>query len=168
MVFLDGAYQTVGAAAPVFRPVAAPELRNLQKLVEQIAGRIGRSLERRGLVERDLENAWLAADTEAGPLDDLLGHSITYRIAVGPRAGSPCTPAWTLRRISETGAVKGQLPVAEFSGDTNTALETIIANFPQVVAAVVWPGTEALPVQNGMSAFITNPKIVNLGALPAP
>ncbi len=39
------------------------------------------------LVERDLENAWLAADTEARPLDDLPGHSITYRIAVGPRAG---------------------------------------------------------------------------------
>jgi hypothetical protein len=87
MVFLDGAYQTVGAAAPVFRPVAAPESSDLQQLVEQIAGRIGRALERRGLVERDLENAWLAADTEAGPLDDLLGHSITYRIAVGPRAG---------------------------------------------------------------------------------
>lgn len=34
---------------------------------------------------RSVENAWLAAD--AGPLDDLLGHSITYRIAVGPRAG---------------------------------------------------------------------------------
>jgi hypothetical protein len=25
--------------------------------------------------------------TAAGPLDDLIGHSITYRIAVGPRAG---------------------------------------------------------------------------------
>ncbi len=37
---------------------------------------------------RVLENAWLAADTEAGPLDDLLGHSITYRIAVGPIANS--------------------------------------------------------------------------------
>jgi hypothetical protein len=24
---------------------------------------------------------------EGGPLDDLIGHSITYRIAVGPRAG---------------------------------------------------------------------------------
>ena len=59
MVFLDGAYQTVGAAAPVFRPVAAPESSDMQKLVEQIAGRIGRALERRGLVERDLENAWL-------------------------------------------------------------------------------------------------------------
>jgi hypothetical protein len=34
-----------------------------------------------------MENAWLANFTEAGPLDDLIGHSITYRIAVGPRAG---------------------------------------------------------------------------------
>jgi len=59
----------------------------LQQLVEQIAGRIGCALERGGLVECDLENAWLAADTEADPRDDLLGHSITYRIAVGPRAG---------------------------------------------------------------------------------
>ena len=39
------------------------------------------------LIERDIENAWLATDFEAGPLDDLIGHSITYRIAVGPRAG---------------------------------------------------------------------------------
>jgi hypothetical protein len=62
----DGAYQTIGAVAPVFRPVAAPESSDLQELVEQIAGRIGRALERRGLVERDLENAWLATDTEAG------------------------------------------------------------------------------------------------------
>jgi len=87
MVFLDGAYQTAGADAPLFHPVPAPEWSDLQQLVEQIAGRIGRALERHGLVERDLENAWLATDTEAGPLDDLLGHSITYRIAVGPRAG---------------------------------------------------------------------------------
>jgi len=31
--------------------------------------------------------AGLAMQGEGGPLDDLLGHSITYRIAVGPRAG---------------------------------------------------------------------------------
>jgi Putative transposase len=87
MLFLDGVYLTDGADAPVFRPTAAPESSDLQGLVEQIAARIGRALERRGLVERDLESAWFAADTQAGPLDDLLGHSITYRIAVGPRAG---------------------------------------------------------------------------------
>jgi ribosomal protein S27E len=96
MVFLDGAYQTAGADAPVFHPVPAPESSDLQELVEQIAGRIGRALEGRGLVERDLENAWLATDTEAGPLDDLLGHSITYRIAVGPRAGQKL---FTLRMV---------------------------------------------------------------------
>jgi putative transposase len=87
MLFLDGVYQTVGPAAPVFSPVAAPDSSDLQQVVEQIAGRIARALERGGLVELDLENAWLATDTQAGPLDDLLGHSITYRIAVGPRAG---------------------------------------------------------------------------------
>ncbi|MEO8313841.1 MAG: hypothetical protein ABI645_03505 [Pseudomonadota bacterium] len=35
-----------------------------------------------------IENAWLSADAAgSGPIDDVLGHSITYRIAVGPRAG---------------------------------------------------------------------------------
>jgi hypothetical protein len=56
-------------------------------LVEQVGAQVGQVLERRGLIERDIENAWLAGDFEAGPLDDLIGHSITYRIAVGPRAG---------------------------------------------------------------------------------
>jgi hypothetical protein len=78
--------------AIVYRTIGSTEFNNPQltaswREAEQIAARIGRALERRGLVERDLENAWLARDTEAGPLDDLLGHSITYRIAVGPRAG---------------------------------------------------------------------------------
>ena len=56
-------------------------------MVEQIGAQVGQVLERRGLIERDIENAWLAGDFQAGPLDDLIGHSITYRIAVGPRAG---------------------------------------------------------------------------------
>ena len=80
-------YLADDAGQPVFRQVKAPGLGELQTLVEQIAFRIGRVLERRGLVERDIENAWLAGDSEGGPLDDLLGCSITYRIAVGPRAG---------------------------------------------------------------------------------
>jgi len=67
--------------------VPQPGPQDLQILVEHIAERIGRALEKEGLIERDTENAWLAEDGEGGPLDDLLGHSITYRIAVGPRAG---------------------------------------------------------------------------------
>ncbi len=87
MIFLDGVYLSGGGSPPVFRHVSAPTGAQLQALVQQIAERIGRLLEKRGVVERDMENAWLANDGEAGPLDDLIGHSITYRIAVGPRAG---------------------------------------------------------------------------------
>jgi beta-mannanase len=56
---------------------------------------------------------------------------------------------------AEMGAVVGPIPVQEFSGDTSAALATLISNYPQVVAAVVWPGTD-----------MTNPKIVNLTGLP--
>jgi hypothetical protein len=54
-------------------------------LAQTLALRIGRYLERQGLLERDAENSTLAGDDfEAGPLDQLLGSSIMYRIAVGP------------------------------------------------------------------------------------
>jgi hypothetical protein len=80
----------------VFRAVCEPRAQELQGLVEQIALRIGRRLEQRGLLERDLDNAWLTAQSEAGALDDLIGHSITYRIAVGPRTGQKL---FTLRTL---------------------------------------------------------------------
>ena len=53
-------------------------------------------LEKRGLVERDMENAWLAIEGSVGPLDDLIGRSITYRIAVGPRARQKLSTLQTL------------------------------------------------------------------------
>ena len=57
-------------------------------MVQNIAEPIGRMLEKRGLIERDCENAcWSGDMAQAGSLDDLIGYSITYRIAVGPRAG---------------------------------------------------------------------------------
>jgi Putative transposase len=87
MILLDGVYLPVGDSPPVFRHVPAPTRAQLQLLVQQIADRIGRLLEKRGLVERDMENAWLITDGPGGPLDDLIGHSITYRFAVSPRAG---------------------------------------------------------------------------------
>jgi ribosomal protein S27E len=72
MLFLDGVYLTEGANSPTFRHVAAPGANELQALVEQIAAGVGQVLERRGLIERDIENAWLAAGAEPGPLDDLM------------------------------------------------------------------------------------------------
>jgi hypothetical protein len=89
---LDGAY-LVGTEPPVFRRIEPPRQEELQALVERLAERIGRALERQGLLARDAESSYLELGPEAGgPLDDLIGHSITYRVAVGPRAGQtvPC------------------------------------------------------------------------------
>jgi ribosomal protein S27E len=96
MLFLDGAYLTHGTEAPVFRQIAPPSAGDLQELVQRIATRVGQLLEQRGLIERDCENAWLADAAGAGPLDDLIGHSITYRIAVGARAGQKLFTLQTL------------------------------------------------------------------------
>ena len=67
--------------------MAWPSVNELQRLVERIGAQVGQVLERRGLIERDIENARLATHFEAGQLDDLIGHSLTCRIAVGPWAG---------------------------------------------------------------------------------
>lgn len=61
-----GAYLPVEGAAPVFRHVPASTAAELQELVQQIAARIGEVLEQRGLVERDMENAWLVIQGERG------------------------------------------------------------------------------------------------------
>jgi hypothetical protein len=53
-----------------------------------IATHLARYLERQGLLERDAENSYLALDhSDEDPMDQLRGHSITYRIAVGPQQG---------------------------------------------------------------------------------
>jgi hypothetical protein len=82
--------------------VSAPTGKEISELVQQIAARIGRVLERRGLVERDMENAWLATQGAEGPLDDLIGDSITYRVAMGPRAGQKLFALQTVRPEQRT------------------------------------------------------------------
>jgi hypothetical protein len=113
----DGVYLTRCANPPVLRHVGTPSTNDLQALVEQIAARVGERLERCGLIERDLENAWLASDGEAGPLDDLIGPSITYRIAVGPRAGQKLftVQAVPARRSEEEGSPNGAARAGGFS-----------------------------------------------------
>jgi hypothetical protein len=85
LLVLDGAYP-VASDPPVFRRVAPPGLAELQALVERLAERIGRALERQGVLARDAGSSYLEL-APGGAMDDLLGHSITYRVAVGPRAG---------------------------------------------------------------------------------
>jgi hypothetical protein len=78
-----------------------------------IAERVGCFLQRQGLLERDAENSYLTGDgLEAGPMDQLIGHSITYRIAVGPQAGRK---VFTLQTLPDSGEAFDD-PVGQVSG----------------------------------------------------
>jgi hypothetical protein len=103
ILFLDGVYVDSATGSSLrFRWVKAPTSAELTHLTHTIARRIGRFLEREGLLERDAENSYLAGDAvEGGPMDQLLGHSITYRIAVGPHAGRKVFTLQTLPDCNE-------------------------------------------------------------------
>jgi Putative transposase len=115
MLVLDGAH-LVGTELPMFRRVAPPREAELQALVERMAERIGRALERRGVLVRDAESSFLDLEPAADrPMDDLLGHSITYRVAVGPRAGQKVFSLQTVPARGEELSKKGVTQYAGFS-----------------------------------------------------
>ena len=85
-----------------FRWVKAPSNSELNQLSHTIAHRLARYLERQGLLERDAEHSVLALDhSDEDPMDQLRGHSIAYRIAVGPQQGRKVFTLQTLPGIEE-------------------------------------------------------------------
>ncbi len=108
MIFLDGVYVDRGGKVDRFRRVKAPsstELSQLTRTIGTIAHRIGRYLKRQGLLVRDTEQSYLAlGPSDEGPEDSmnqLQGHSITYRIAVGPHQGRRVLTLQTLPGSAE-------------------------------------------------------------------
>jgi hypothetical protein len=69
ILFLDGVYVYRDNRPPRFKRVKAPAKDELEDLVQLISRRVGRCLERQGLLEQDAESAWLdldpAEDTDA-------------------------------------------------------------------------------------------------------
>jgi hypothetical protein len=103
MLFLDGVYVERPDGSLRFHWVKAPTSAELARLTQTLALRIGRLLNRQGLLERDAENSYLAGDElEIGPLEQLLGSSITYRIAVGPQQGRKVFTLQTLPACDES------------------------------------------------------------------
>jgi rRNA maturation protein Nop10 len=85
--------------------VKAPTSDELTQLTHTIAQRIGRCLERQGLLVQDVDNSYLTAhavdSADDDPMHLLLGHSITYRIAVGPQQGRK---VFTLQTLPDCGS----------------------------------------------------------------
>jgi len=108
MLFLDGVYVEGPDGALTFRWVKAPTSAELSAPAARIAGRVGHFLERQGLLECDAQSpclAELALDDE--PMQALLAHSITYRIALGPRAGRKVFTLQSLPASDEGSAAGG-------------------------------------------------------------
>ena len=102
MLCLDGVYAPRPDGGLRFTRVKAPDREELEDLVQRIAARVGRALERMGLLLRDAESAWLdlppMEDTDA--MRQLIGSSVTYRIALGPQAGRTALVLRTITPLS--------------------------------------------------------------------
>jgi ribosomal protein S27E len=103
MLFLEGVYIGGSNRHPVkFRRVKAPNTDELTRLTHTIAHRVGRYLVHQGLLEIDTGNIYLTPEamnaSDEDPTNQLLGSSITYRIAVGPQQGRK---VFTLQTLPE-------------------------------------------------------------------
>jgi hypothetical protein len=104
MLLLDGVYVENDYGGLRFQRVNAPGVDELKALVHAISHRVARFLEKRGFLERDAhdcmdagvrathgavaESSYLALEPDDDDaMAQLQGHSITYRIAVGPQQG---------------------------------------------------------------------------------
>ena len=76
MLFLDGVYTDRQDGSVRFRRVGSPTTQELTQLSRTIARRVGRYLERQGLLERNAETA--TCPRILSPMDQLLGHSMAY------------------------------------------------------------------------------------------
>ncbi|MFT5112286.1 MAG: hypothetical protein ACI8P9_001610 [Parasphingorhabdus sp.] len=97
MLFVDGIYLDQSNQDVRFQWVKAPISAELTQVTHTIAHRVGRFLQLQGLLEREAENSYLTGDeTDDDPMTQLLGSSITYRIAVGSQAGRKVSTLQTL------------------------------------------------------------------------
>jgi hypothetical protein len=88
MLFIDGVYQEKHNRQLRFHRVNAATTSELHTLVATISQRVAGHLERQGLLVRDDESSYLTLDLQDDDaMSQIQGHSITYRIAVGPQQG---------------------------------------------------------------------------------
>jgi ribosomal protein S27E len=106
MLFLDGVYVTrchdgdsgnADNRSQVFRRVNAPSKADLEMVLQQLSSKLARMLVKEGVLTQDSENSYLTLDhLEVEPMQQVHGHSITYRIAIGLQQGKKVFTLQTL------------------------------------------------------------------------
>ena len=114
MLFLDGVYAKDSDQHLQFHRTPSPSAEQLNTLVHTISQRVARCLEKRGLLERDIENSWLNLEVEDKDcLLHLQGHCVTYRIAMGPNQGRK---VFTLQTLPPSQADSVRADIAHAAG----------------------------------------------------
>ena len=109
MLFLDGIYMDgFNKEKQVFKRVKAPTATELNALSHKFSQRVAQFLTKQGLLIEDSDNRYLNLDGLApDPMQDLYGHSITYRVAVGARRGKKVFTSQTfLHKLVKAATVK--------------------------------------------------------------
>ncbi len=119
MLFLDGVYSKDSNGKLKFKRTKLIAGSDLQQLLEDIVQRIANYLEKRGLIERDIEHAWLnldegMSDDSDTHLNEIYSHSISYRIAVGKYQGKKVMQLQSL--LSQSNTDKHPWYLAKYSG----------------------------------------------------
>ena len=88
-MFSDGVFIEGQGREACFKCAKGPSSQEITKLTSLMARRVIRYLERNGWIESDASEGCLdfSVDDEKQALMDLQGHSIAYRIAIGPHRG---------------------------------------------------------------------------------
>ncbi len=98
----------------MFRRTNGPDGRELDNLLHTISRRVAGCLERQGIPERDEENNYLQLDhLQEDPMQQLIGHSVTYRVAVGKQTGQK---VFSLQTLPASDTLNDYSQVAKASG----------------------------------------------------
>ena len=93
MVYIDGVFDRQGH----FHLLKGPTPGDLDSITHQIAQRVSRYLEKAGYLVRDAESAYLDLQTDNDDaMVNIVGASISYRLAFGPNAGRKALTLQTL------------------------------------------------------------------------
>lgn len=116
MLFVDGVYATTPWGRSRFHRTNAPDQQELTELVHTISHRVADFLERQGILERDEENSYLNLEEgDEDPMQQVLGCSVSYRIAIGPQQGRKVFTLQTIPSWEEDDRFAQVVKVAGFS-----------------------------------------------------
>ncbi|MEE8059514.1 MAG: transposase [Pseudomonadales bacterium] len=125
-LFIDGVFEQKENSELRFHRVNAATKKELNLMALLISHRVGDCLEGQGLLTRDEENSYLSLDLDdEDAMNALQGHSITYRIAVGPYQGRKVFTLQTIPGWEEDDLGSNQVgKVAGFSLHAGVATKT--------------------------------------------